>query len=76
MLIIGKDIGPLLRLAQILNPQAWHLAHFKQSSRSDAAVPCQNGIFRINQNRIRKSEFFDTGCDLLELFFRVGPRVA
>ena len=74
--VVGKDIGALLVLAHVIDPQTGHLGHAQQFRRGYATVAGQDRPRFINQHRVREAELTNAGCDLPDLLFRVGASIS
>ena len=68
-LIVSKDIGLPLLFAEMRERERGDGLDTKQLSCLNAAVPGNNLALITNENRVHKTEPFDTAGDLLDLLF-------
>jgi len=74
--VVGNDIGPLLGLRHVFETQHGHRRHTEQLCCLDPAVARDHLSVPVDQNRVGKAKAFDARRDLLDLFLRVGARIA
>jgi hypothetical protein len=75
-LVVRDQIGPLLRLAQVLEPNHGHLFEAQLTRREQPAVPGEDAALLVNQDRRGEPELDHTRRDLVHLRVRVRARVA
>ena len=71
-LVVGDDLGSLLRFAQAGKLDHRHLAHPELAGRQHPAVAGDDAVLAIDQDRVGPAELADGGRDLRHL--RVGMR--
>lgn len=74
-LVVGEDIGALLRCRHVIEADARHLGLAKQLGRFDPAMAGKDRSGLIDQHRIGKAEFGNAVGDLPDLLLRMGPGV-
>jgi hypothetical protein len=74
-LVVREDVGALVCFTQMREPHGWHNRHSDQLCGLGAAMSRNDLLVVIDQDRIVEPEPLDTPCDLLNLPFRMGPRV-
>jgi hypothetical protein len=75
-LVVGDDIGPLLGIAEMLDPDGRHHLETQRACRLDAAMAGDDHVRLVDEDRIGKAELANRGRDLMDLFPRVNPRIA
>ena len=67
-LVVGKDVGPLLRLTHILDADNRHALNAKQPRGLEPAVAGDNAVLGIDQDRVGPPEGADPIRNLADLF--------
>jgi hypothetical protein len=75
-LVVGDDVSPFLRLAEMLDPNGRHHLQAQSARRFDAAVAGDDHVRLIDEDRVGEAEFANRGRDLMNLLLRVNSRVA
>ena len=66
-LVVGNDVGPLLRLAQSGKLDHRHRRHAELPRRQQPAVAGNDAVVAVDQDRVRPAELADRGGDLRHL---------
>jgi len=74
-LVIGQDIGALLRLAHVSKENRRHLLDAEQLRRLNPSMPCQHAVVAIEKDGICEPEPANTIGDLPDLLCRVDTGI-
>ena len=75
--VVGNHIRPDLRGRQVAGARRRNVTHAEQLCGLDPAVAVGDDAARaVDQDRIDKAEFLDTGGNLFDLLRRMGARIA
>ena len=75
-LVIGQDVGPLLRLAKVLESDYRHLGERELAGRQQSAVSREDAALLVDEHRVRPAELHRARRDLIHLRVRMRARVA
>ena len=75
-LVVGDQVRPLLRLAEVLEPDHRHLGEPELARREQPAVAGQDPGVLVDQDRVGPAELDHRGRDLIDLRLAVRARVA
>ena len=74
-LVVGHQVRPLLRLAQVLEPDHRHLGEPELPRGEQPAVAGEDAALLVDQHRVGPAEFDHRGRDLIDLRVAVRARV-
>jgi hypothetical protein len=74
--VVGEDVGPLLRLGEVLEPDRRHGVEAKHFGRLDPAMAGDDAAVLVDQDRIVEAERGDVCRDLGDLLCAMGAGVA
>lgn len=74
--VVGNHIRPDLCRRQVVNAHRRNVPHAEQLCSLDPAVASDDAVRAVDQDRINKAKFLDTGSNLLDLTRRVGAWIA
>ena len=75
-LVVGDQIRPLLRLAQVLEPDHRHLGQPELARREQPAMAGEDAALLVDQHRVGPAELDHRRRDLIDLRVAVRARVA
>ena len=75
-LVVGDQVRPLLRLAEVLEPDHRHLGEPELARREQPAVAGEDAALLVDQDRVGPAELDHRGRDLIDLRLAVRARVA
>src|SRR5438132_826867 len=73
--VIGNHKGPLLLLAEMLDPDYRDGLHAQELGSLEATVARNDLVIAVDQQRIVEAKFLDRGSNLLDLLLRVHSGV-
>src|SRR6266568_7196896 len=74
-LVVGQDVGALIRLAQMREPVGRHRGDAEELGGFHATVTSDDLLVIIDQNRIAEAELRDAVGDLADLLLRMRPGI-